>query len=109
MRFIHSDDNLLERSKYLFLSDSRLVADTDSRRKNFLITPWETTQIIRNLDDVSTPELEGFVYRNDDIFTLDMGFMPAYQWLKFPTTDTDLAFGAQTTNLTPLIPSLTAG
>ena len=68
------DNNDVKIARYLrdtmMIRKAEFLAELphSTKEKNFLITPWETTQIIRNLDDVSTPELEGFVYRNDDIF-----------------------------------------
>ena len=70
------DNNDVKIARYLrdtmMIRKAEFLAELphSTKEKNFLITPWETTQIIRNLDDVSTPELEGFVYRNDDIFTI---------------------------------------
>ena len=38
-----------------------------AKGKTYLITPWETSQIIQNLEDISISELEGFLSRNGDI------------------------------------------
>ena len=60
-----------------YLQDTMTIRDAEFpaevshgiKRKNFLITPWEITQVIQNLEGVSMPELEDFLFRNSSIFT----------------------------------------
>jgi|GEM_PF-3127385 hypothetical protein len=61
-----------------YLWDTMMIRDAEflaelphsSEEKKFLITPWETNQIIQNLEGVSTHELEGFLSMNDGMFGL---------------------------------------
>ncbi|MCL4480969.1 MAG: hypothetical protein M1113_05755 [Candidatus Thermoplasmatota archaeon] len=58
-----------------YLQDTMIIKEAEflaelshgAKGKTYLITPWETSQIIQNLEDISISELEGFLSRNGDI------------------------------------------
>lgn len=55
----------------LIIREAEFLAELphSTKEKNFLITPWETSQIVQNLEDISISELEGFLSRNGDILS----------------------------------------